>query len=377
VRIVYAASDQVLPGRTGGSVHVLEVSRGLAALGHEVHTVVTGSGPKEEATDGFAVHRIGWTPPHRLFRFRALPSLLALVDRVRPDAVMERYYNFGGEGIRAAHARGVPSILEVNSPIVDHPGSVKRLLDRALLVEPLRHYREELCRKASALVSPLVEIVPEAARGKTERVFWGANVTAFDPRFRSVVLRRALGVPEGATVVLFSGSFRPWHGVRILEQAADLLSARNDLFFLFVGGKRRGTPRGFRGLFLGSVPYASMPELVASADIGVAPYDTARLSQLQLGFYWSPLKIFEYMASGIPTLTIRTGALAEIVRDGEEGLHVREADPDDLAQGIVRLAADPALRALMGVAARARVATHYSWDRHCQKLDEVLRRVAA
>jgi len=120
-----------------------------------------------------------------------------------------------------------------------------------------------------------------------------------------------------------------------------------------------------------------MPELVASADIGVAPYDTARLAQLQLGFYWSPLKIFEYMASGIPTLTIRTPALAEIVRDGEEGLHVREADPEDLAQGIVRLAADPALRALMGVAARTRVAAHYSWDRHCQKLDEVLRRVAA
>jgi hypothetical protein len=36
VRILYVASDQVVPGRTGGSVHVLEVARGLAALGHDV-----------------------------------------------------------------------------------------------------------------------------------------------------------------------------------------------------------------------------------------------------------------------------------------------------------------------------------------------------
>jgi glycosyltransferase involved in cell wall biosynthesis len=377
VKIVYAASDQVLPGRTGGSVHVLEVSRGLAAIGHEVHTVVTGSGPAEESKDGFAVHRIRWSPPHRFFRFRALPSLLALVDRVRPDALMERYYNFGGEGIGAAHERRVPSILEVNSPILDHPGSLKGLLDHALLVEPLRRYREGLCTKAAALVSPLLEIVPEAVRAKTERVSWGANVGTFDPRHRSEARRRALGVPEGATVVLFSGSFRPWHGVAVLERAADLLRDREDLFFLFVGGERRGKPRGFRGLFLGSVPYEEMPEVVASSDVGVAPYDTSRLAQLQLGFYWSPLKIFEYMASGLPTVTIGAPPLAEIVREGEEGIHVREADPADLARGIARLAADPAARSRMGRAARERVAARYSWDRHCQELDRVLRRVAA
>jgi glycosyltransferase involved in cell wall biosynthesis len=120
-----------------------------------------------------------------------------------------------------------------------------------------------------------------------------------------------------------------------------------------------------------------MPELIASADIGVAPYDTARLAQLRLGFYWSPLKVFEYMASGLPTLTIPRFPLTEIVREGREGLHVREADPQSLAGAIERLADDPALRRALGESARTRVVERYSWRHHCEQLERVLRRIAA
>jgi glycosyltransferase involved in cell wall biosynthesis len=120
-----------------------------------------------------------------------------------------------------------------------------------------------------------------------------------------------------------------------------------------------------------------MPEIAAAADVGVAPYDTARLGQLRLGFYWSPLKIFEYMAAGLPTVTIPRPPLTEIVRDGEEGLHAREADPDDLARVLGRLADDPALRAALGRNARARVEARYSWARHCEQIEAVLARIAS
>ena len=54
------ASDQQVPGRTGGSVHVLEVARGLAALGHEVHAVVgrAAGRPEREERDGVHWHRV-------------------------------------------------------------------------------------------------------------------------------------------------------------------------------------------------------------------------------------------------------------------------------------------------------------------------------
>jgi len=378
VRILYVATDQRVPGATGGSVHVLEVARGLARRGHEVHAVIAadGGGAREEDA-GVVWHRVGWFPRHRLFRFRAGPAVEAIAEAVRPDVVMERYYNFGGEGVRTAARRGIPSLLEVNSPVVDHPGSAKRVLDAALVVRPMRRYRESLCRQAAALVSPIPEIVPEFARAKTETVTWGANVEAFSPDRRRSDLRRELGLPEGAVVVVFTGSFRPWHGVHVLEAAARRLRDRADLYFLLVGGPDARPGDGYRGRRLGTRPYADMPALVAAGDIGIAPYDPARLGQLALGFYWSPLKIFEYMASGLPTVTIPRPPLTEIVREGQEGLHAREGDPSALAEAIVRLAEDAALRQRLGASARARVVERYSWARHCEQLERVLRRIAA
>lgn len=378
MRIVYVASDQRVPGCTGGSVHVLEVARGLAARGHAVHAVVhrAPGAAEEEERDGVVWHRVAWRPDHRLLRFRARAAVERIIHSVEPQALMERYYNFGGEGIFAAEKAAVPSLLEVNSPVVDHPGSLKAALDALALVRPLRRRRERLCRAATALVSPLVEIVPDFAREKTVRVSWGANVDAFDPSRRRTEARAALGIPEGAVAVLFSGSFRPWHGVHVLEAAARRLSHRADLYFLLVGGPRAGEGAGYRGRRLGRLAYEKMPELVASADVGTAPYDTRRLGQLRLGFYWSPLKIFEYMASGLPTVTIPRPPLDEIVREEREGLHFREGDEADLARVLERLAGDAVLRARLGTQARARVVESYSWARHCEQLEAVLRRIA-
>jgi starch synthase len=378
VKILYVATDQIVPGTTGGSVHVLEVAQGLARRGHEVHAVVAASGgPAREEAGSVVWHRVGWRPRHRFFRFRARPAVEAIADEMRPAVVMERYYNFGGEGIRAAAARGIPSLLEVNSPVVDHPRSAKAALDAALLVRPLRRYRESLCRQAAVLVSPIPEIVPEFARGKTETVTWGANVDSFSPARRRDEVRRALEIPEGSVAVLFTGSFRPWHGVHVLEAAARRLKDRADLYFLLVGGGTAAAGEGYRGRRLGTRAYAEMPDLVAAADIGVAPYDPARLGQLALGFYWSPLKIFEYMASGLPTVTIPRPPLTEIVREGQEGLHAREGDPAALAAALFRLADDAGLRSRLGASARARVVERYSWARHCEQLEKVLLRIAA
>jgi glycosyltransferase involved in cell wall biosynthesis len=379
LRILYVASDQVVPGATGGSVHVLEVARGLAERGHEVHAVVHANRgvPAHETLAGARFHRIDWFPDHRLFRLRARPQIEALARELRPDAVMERYYNFGGEGILSAARLGIPSLLEVNSPVVDHPGSLKAAVDRLLLLRPLFRHRERIVAAARALVSPLLEIVPEHARAKTETVSWGANVASFAPERRSDATRRALGIPDGAVAVLFSGSFRPWHGVHVFEDAARRLVSRADIFFVLAGGDHAGDVSGYRGRRLGPRPYEMMPEVVAACDVGVAPYDTARLRQLALGFYWSPLKIFEYMASGLPTVTIPRFPLTEIVREGQEGLHFKEADASDLARKIAALAEDAALRRRLGSSARERVVLRYSWQKHCEQLETVLRKIAA
>ncbi|HEY7574541.1 MAG TPA: glycosyltransferase family 4 protein, partial [Thermoanaerobaculia bacterium] len=367
MKLLYVASDQRVPGRTGGSVHVEEVARGLAVLGHQVHVLaVPGEGRTNGSTRNYELHPSRIPFGHRLFRWTARRDVGRLLDALGIDAVMERYYNFGGEGVRAAFDRGVPSLLEVNSPLRDHPGSLKSALDAALLVRPMKRLRSELCRKADALVTPLPEIVPdEVPREKVHRVNWGANVE----RFRPEVEGKRLEIPEGRRVVVFSGSFRPWHGADLLMRAAArVLRNVPEAFFLFLGGgpawedtRALAAKLGIEGgvLFTGAVSYEEMPAHLKGARVGVAPYQPSRLGQMRLGFYWSPLKVFEYMAMALPVVTLDTPALAEIVRPEREGLLVPEADEVALARAIENLLGDPDSARAMGEAARDRVVAQF------------------
>ena len=124
MKILYSAIDQVVPGTRGGSVHVTAVAEGLAALGHEVHVLVTpGGGPWPSS----AVHWIPMSPPLGMNQLRWARSgaVAAIAARLRPDVIMERYYNFGGVAIRHARRLGARAVLEVNAPVIDHPGSAK------------------------------------------------------------------------------------------------------------------------------------------------------------------------------------------------------------------------------------------------------------
>ncbi len=80
------------------------------------------------------------------------------------------------------------------------------------------------------------------------------------------------------------------------------------------------------------------------------------------------LKIFEYMASGLPVVAPRIVRLADIVSEGREGLLYDASNPDGLADALESLAS-PAVRQPLGAAARARAVSEFSWASHCRRLD--------
>ena len=108
----------------------------------------------------------------------------------------------------------------------------------------------------------------------------------------------------------------------------------------------------------------------------MAPFDVSAHPALAHEFHWSPLKIFEYMASGLPVVAPRIERLEGIVADGREGVLYDAGSPDGLATALERLT-DASLRRRMGVAARQRAVTDFSWESHCRQLDRAIRAVTA
>jgi glycosyltransferase involved in cell wall biosynthesis len=378
IRVLYCAIDQEVPGTKGGSVHVTAVAEGLAALGCDVHVLVSpGQGRFPEGP----VRWIPMRPPfgRKALRWARAGAVRAIADRLRPEVIIERYYNFGGEGMLAGRAVGATTVLEVNAPVIDYPGSAKARLDRALIVQPLRRWRERICALADVIVTPSAAILPAGVpRDRILEIEWGADTA----RFRPGATGQVPFTRPAEIVAIFAGAFRSWHGAVHLVRAIRSLRARgrNDIGAVLAGDgpelpavrrEAEGTP-GI--VFAGAVPHDRMPASLAAADIGAAPFDLAAHRPLQLGFYWSPLKIFEYMAAGLPVVAPAVDRIPLLVGDGAEGLLYDPRQQGGLAAALERLT-DPALRARLGTAGRARAVRDYSWQAHCERLERAIMKV--
>lgn len=154
---------------------------------------------------------------------------------------------------------------------------------------------------------------------------------------------------DGKLRALFVGQIGLRKGVKYALEAARLL-ARPDIEIVLVGGIVDGTGwlARYDGLYrhVANVPHGEMPDIFRSADVFVFP-------SLHEG---SAMAVNEALASGLPAIvTPNAGA---IVRDGVEGFVVPLRDSAAIAERLVRLADDTALRRRMGAAARARAEAH-------------------
>jgi len=105
---------------------------------------------------------------------------------------------------------------------------------------------------------------------------------------------------------------------------------------------------------------SNMIDWLALADVTVLP-----------SFYEGlPLVAIESLAAGRPMVATDVDGTPEVVIDGRTGLMVPPGDSDRLAQALVRLLQDRALRQAMGRAGRSWVLEHFSHKRQIQKTQE-------
>jgi len=361
-------------GHKGASVHVREVVRALRHAGAHVDLFACRTG--ETGAEGLSAIRAYRLPnaPQELdtaarerYARNANVALRARLDALGPwDAVYERYSLWSYSALELARERGIPAILEVNSPLIEEQSLHSELVDRRAALE--------VARRAFSAASILVAVsrgVAEwlrgfpAARGRIHVIPDGVDPGRFPP---------ALADAQRPFTVGFVGSLEPWHSVRLLAEAFASLHCREpDARLVVVGdGPERGrlesdlAAHGVAGSarLVGAVAPAAVPAWLARVDVGIAPY------RMTSRFYFSPQKVLEYMAAGLPVVASRTGQIAELVQDGLHGILCPPGDPAALADALYALRGDPDLRARLGAAGREAVLRRHSWDAAVQEILE-------
>lgn len=379
LRILYVAPGVRVPGQDGGSSHTVELTRALARRGHVVSAFVRGTG--EEHAGGVLWIRRRGLFEQRYLEWTAAGAVAREARRCRAQVVVERYSSFGGAGIRAGVRLGIPAVLEVNSPAFDPPGSARGRIDGWIPGRPVHRYREWLLDRAASIYATSAHLVRPERRGPRFRVV----TNGFDPaRFKPDGERAELGFADGTMVFVLVSSFRGWHGARELVEASALLAARGrrDFGLALVGhgpertsalalAEQRGL--GDRVWAPGAVSSERVPEILRAAHVGVAPFATARHADLAVGFFWSPIKLFEYMGSGLPVITTRFPELERCVRDGVDGILIGDGAVDELATAMERLLEDRAGARAMGEAARSRALAELTWDAQAGVVEELAR----
>lgn len=256
----------------------------------------------------------------------------------------------------------------------------------------------------SSLEAELRGATREAARlGETERLVFDrvGRVVAITSELRRLISERhshspetIAVVPDGTSVgptvasdqargtaVYYVGQLYPWKGVDTLIRAA---AAHPESRYVIVGGTEEegaGEPdiRRLETLarelevedrvrFTGWVPYREVPRLLRDAAVTVIPLPDTAFGR----YFTSPLKLFDYMAAGVPIVASDLPSLRDVLQHESNALLVPPGDHLALAGALKRLGSDQSLARRLGERARHDV-QQYSWDARAARLLSVIR----
>ncbi len=409
MKILYLCSDLGIPvlGRKGAAVHMRVMSEALQRAGHSV-VLATPSLNKDpwEAPQKVGVEVMHLPPspevsqavlgvtefndsigvknsvPGELRRILYNQQLVVQLERsfrnYVPDFILERASLYATAGVHVAQIFNVPLLVELNAPLALEQ-SAYRATGLGQLAAQAEGWALTRADGVFAVSNPLRDYVLSlgVSAERVQVLPNGVDAALFYPAPRNPELRVKYGFGDGP-VLGFVGGLRPWHGVQVLPLLVERLVSLHPRVRLVIVGEgpmRTELEAAFSArniqahvTFTGSLPHVDVSELIRQFDVALAPYPV-----LDHAFYFSPLKLFEYMACGVPVVAAAVGQIAEVIRDGDTGLLYPPGDVDALTAACLRLLADTAFGQRLGAAAAAEVYANYTWSRNATRIVEQAR----
>lgn len=384
MNILYLSADRGIPvrGTKGAAVHVRSLCAAFDQLGHRVTLMTPRPGPvpgqtvKANLIDvPLPVAESAPEAQSAAYADTLFAAAKAEAGSGRYDFIYERYSLWSDVGARLREATGLPFVLEVNAPLLEEAARYRSLEDAAKAAE-IEHRQMTGASTVAVVSEPLASYV--RMRGAaTKNVIVIPNAVdpgQFHPGVRGGRIHHRYGL-NGRKIVGFAGRARPWHDIDTLLQAFALLQAGDRaMHLLLVGDMPEELPDRLIDLDIagavtttGAVPHAEVPAHIAAMNVAVSSHAAVD------GFYFSPLKLYEYMACGVPVVAADLGQQGERIAHGVNGLLYRPGDPTDLAAQVRRLLQKPEYANTLAWNGAVQVLENHTWTRNARAVIERVR----
>ena len=192
-------------------------------------------------------------------------------------------------------------------------------------------------------------------------------------------MREGLGLDEKDIVIGYAGSFWQGEGLPVLLRAFKNLSRRHDkIRLLLIGG--RNVPNsdcvpelikelaiGDRVVLAGSQPHGVMPDYLSVMDIACSPKIDCAENRAA-----NPIKIYEYMSVGLPSVVSSIGEISRVIENGCDGFLVRPGDEAELEKSLEYMVSNPDSARDIGQRARAKIISNYTQEAMLYKVAGIL-----
>jgi glycosyltransferase involved in cell wall biosynthesis len=388
MKIVYSLphpADKLGSTGAGHTVRATAMLNALEQLGHEIIRLEAASEGSTQAAVGLYRNVIKKMIPRPIaMRMRDTARiahgrryaqrLVELIQKTKPNLILETHIAFSLASNIASGQTGVPYMLDDVAPsweeqklygvgLKDQAVSIHRQVtrDAKLLVAVNQSMRRNLVQDG----------LPEQKIVVIEN---GIDDHAFHTQVSGGDVRRRFGISEDAVVIVFVGSFQPYHRVDLLLQAFGQIQTDKQVHLLLVGegqksdeSKTLATELGLndRVTFVGRVDYHDVPMYLASGDMTIMPATNE---------YGNPMKIYEYMALGKVVLAPNQETITEIITHDFNGFLFEKENIGSMARVIKTVIEDRLLRDRLSKQA-SESASQHTWLKRAQKLQEALRHV--
>ena len=293
-------------------------------------------------------------------------------DLTNPTLIWEHHDLFPGIGTELANKYGIPLIKYVHAPQVweAKKWGVKRPVWGKLLEksEVRNLNRADLVACVSAQV--YTQLIEMGVNKKKLMV----SPMAVD---RQMFLEKKLQLPrsrfglDNKITIGWTGSFRKFHGLELLVESFEIAYKENDQLCLVLIGDGFEKQRieniikekdlSSAVVFIGKKKFKEIPAYIKLFDIAIVSAHSTK------GFHYSPLKLREYLITGLATLAPRAGEVPEKFKDNEHVILYDIGDVKGLANKMTRLSIDTNLRRELGSNGKQHVLKAGTWKTELEK----------